>query len=74
MRPMIVLTGDRACALGIYALARLKTLEFDQDFEMPDSAEFSASTMPRFPRSHDRFFSEGGTHAPDRWLFNLRAG
>jgi hypothetical protein len=66
---MIVLTGDRSAALGIYALNRMATLEFDHSFEMPKQERFIPSSMPRHPRSHDRMYLDGGTHWPDRWMF-----
>lgn len=66
----VSLIGGYRSALGWFAMNRIKTLEFDQDFEMPVTRRFLPSTLPRFPRSHDKMYADGGTHFPDRWVFN----
>lgn len=62
----VYLRWSRAEALTDYVLRSAGSLEA-VDFTVPE-LRFAADTMPRFPRSHDKYFSEGGTHAPDRWI------
>jgi hypothetical protein len=62
---------DRVSALTACVLDQSKTLEFGGDFTFPHSVQFLPDTKPKFPRSHDRYYAEGGTHWPDRWVLEV---
>jgi len=66
----VYLGWDRFSAMAD-AITRRNGLEVPFNFEVPQCTELP-DTMPRFPRSHDRYYTDGGTHWPNRQLVELR--
>lgn len=63
-----VYIGSKGSALADYLTIRYG-LEVPIGYELPE-AKFLPSTMPRYPRAHDRFYADGGSHWPDRWVLS----
>lgn len=64
-------SGTRAWIKGsvdAMIILRLYGLEVPINFTRPD-VEYLEDTMPRFPRFHDRYYDEGGTHWPFRGVW-----
>lgn len=61
----VYLKWDRSSALADYIVRHAGTIEVPISFQVPN-VELLKDTMPKYPRSHEEYYTDGGLHWPDR--------